>query len=144
MISTSANTVPPADGQISFLNRFSAVVAAVVFTVSTDVCAAEPLIVTEAGERLHVGGSLAAAGVMEQLRFTVNPFDPVTVMVAVFPVVAPGSMLIGVLPPLIVMVGTVTVRAMVVDAVRLPEVPAMVTVTGPAAEAALLAVRVAT
>ena len=52
------------------------VVIAVVDTVSVDVCAA-PLIVTEAGERLHVAGSLAAVGEMAQLRLTV-PVKPLT------------------------------------------------------------------
>jgi hypothetical protein len=65
----------------------------VVYTVSAEVCAEEPLIVTEAGERLHVAGSFVAAGVMAQLRVTapVNPFAGVTVIVEVFPVVAPGA-----------------------------------------------------
>ena len=63
-----------------------------VYTVSVVVCAAAPLIVTEAG-MLHVAGSLAAAGVMAQLRLTVPVYPPdgVTVMVEVFPVVAPGA-----------------------------------------------------
>lgn len=67
------------------------VVAAVVYTVSVDVCAA-PLIVTEAG-MLHVAGSLAASGVMAQLRLTgpVNPPDGVTVIVELFPLVTPGA-----------------------------------------------------
>ena len=38
--------------------------------------------------------------------------------------------------------GGVTVSAMVVDAVKVPEVPVMVTVTGPATVAVLLAVKV--
>jgi hypothetical protein len=69
-------------------------VGAVVYTVNVAVCAVAPLIVTEAGERLHVAGSLAAVGVMAQLRLTmpVNPPVPgVTVIVEVFPVVAPGA-----------------------------------------------------
>jgi hypothetical protein len=66
-------------------------------------------------------------------------------MVTVFPVVAPGSILIDELPPPIVNVGAgFTVRAMVVDAVRVPEVPVTVTVTGPPALAVLLAVSVNT
>ena len=89
---TSVRTVPPADGQNSFIGRFRAV-APVVYMVSAEVCAEEPLIVTEAGERLHVAGSFAATGVMAQLKVTaaVNPFVGVTVMVEVFPVVAPGA-----------------------------------------------------
>ena len=50
-----------------------------------------PLMVTVVGT-LHVGGSLAAVGVMAQLRLTapVNPYHGVTEIVDVFPVVAPG------------------------------------------------------
>jgi hypothetical protein len=68
--------------------------------VNVDVCAPVPVIVTEAGERLHDGGSLAATGLIEQLRFTVpvNPFDGVTVIGTVLPAVAPGVMLIDALP----------------------------------------------
>lgn len=63
-----------------------------VFTVRVIVWAVEPLIVIDAG-RLHVAGSLAALGVMAQLRLTVpvNPFDGVTVTVEVFSVIAPGA-----------------------------------------------------
>jgi hypothetical protein len=48
--------------------------------------------VTDAGT-LHVAGSLAAVGVMAQLRVTVpvKPFAGVTVIVEVLPVVAPGA-----------------------------------------------------
>jgi hypothetical protein len=68
-------------------------------------------------------------------------------MVAVFPVVAPGAMLkVVVLPLPAVKVGAaVTVRVTDVVAVSVPEVPAMVTVTGDVVTAAeLLAVRVST
>jgi len=126
---------------------FSEAVAAVVITVSVEVCAVFPLIVTELGARLQVGGSLAAAGLTEQLRFTipVNPFDGVNVIAAVFPVVAPGSMLIAAVPPLMTKVGSgVTVRAMDVAAVKVPEVPVTVTVTGPPAVAEPAAVSVST
>lgn len=66
-----------------------------------------PLIVTEDGARLYVGGSLAAVGLMEQLKLTVpvKPFEGLTEIVTVFPVVAPGSMLIVPPPPLPVKVG---------------------------------------
>jgi hypothetical protein len=81
-----------------------------------------PVIVTVAGDRLHVGGSLAATGLMEQLRLTVpvNPFVGVTGMETVLPVVAPGSMLIDTppLPPPIANVGaalTVTEPLMYVN-----------------------------
>jgi len=110
-----------------------------------EVCAAAPLIVSEGGERLHVTGSTASIGVTEQLRLTVpvNPFAGITVMVAVFPFVAPGAMLIA--EPLNENVGAaVTVRAMVVVAVSAPEIPLIVTVTGPPMAAVLLAVIVNT
>jgi hypothetical protein len=65
--------------------------AAVVFTVRVAVCTAVPLMVTEAGMS-HVAGSLAAAGVMAQVRLIVpvNPPDGVKVIADVFPAVAPG------------------------------------------------------
>ena len=46
---------------------------------------------------LHVAGSFAAAGVIAQVRLTipVKPFDGVTAMVEVFPLVAPGSTVIA-------------------------------------------------
>jgi hypothetical protein len=125
--------------------RFSAVDAAVVSTVSVDVCAVFPLSVTEAGLRLHVGGSLAAAGVMEQLRLTEpeKPFVPATLIVAVFPVVAPGATeIVPSLPPLPLgpKVGSAaTVSETVVVALNAPEVPVTVTVTGPPNVAVLLA-----
>jgi hypothetical protein len=143
--STTASAVPPADGQKKFFVRFSAVVAAVVSTVSVDVCAVLPLSVTDAGLRLHVGGSLAAAGVMEQLRLTEpeNPFVPTTLIVAVFPVVAPGATeIVPSLPPLPLgpKVGSaVTVSETVVVALNAPDVPVTVTVTGPPNVAVLLA-----
>ena len=110
-----------------------------------EVCAAAPLIVSEGGERLHVTGSTANTGVTEQLRLIVpvNPFAGVTVMVAVFPVVAPRAIVIA--EPLNENVGAAaTVREMVVVAVSVPEVPLMVTVTGPPIAAVLLAVSVST
>lgn len=143
--STTASAVPPTEGQKRFFVRFSAVVAAVVSTVSVDVCAVLPLSVTDAGLRLHVGGSLAAAGVMEQLRLTEpeNPFVPATPIIAVFPVVAPGaSEIVPSLPPLPLgpKVGSaVTVSETVVVALNAPEVPVTVTVTGPPNVAVLLA-----
>ena len=50
---------------------------------------------------LHVAGSLAAVGPIKQFKFTVPvyPFDGVTEIVTVFPVVALGSMLIEPPPP---------------------------------------------
>src|SRR5580692_12081126 len=78
---------PPAFGRTN-----AALLAAVVTTVSAEVWAVAPLIVTEAGERLHVAGSLAAAGLTAQVKATApaNPPDPVTLMVDPVPVVAPG------------------------------------------------------
>ncbi len=76
-------------------------VAAVVPIDSVEVCAVVPLNVTEVGERLQVAGSLAAVGLMEQVRLTApeNPLDPgVTVIFEVLPEVAPGATLIP--PPL--------------------------------------------
>lgn len=88
-------------------------------TVSVEVCAVVPLIVTEPGRILHVAGSLAAVGVMVQLRLTVpvKPFDGVTTIVEVFPLFAPGSMLIA--APVIANAAggaAVTVRIAVADA----------------------------
>ena len=79
----------------------AAVVAAVVVRVSEEVCAVVPLIVTEAGESAQVAESLAAAGVMAQVRATapVNPPEGVTLIVEVLPVVAPG---LAVMFPLLV------------------------------------------
>ncbi len=146
--SISASAIPPAEGQNSLFIWFSELVAAVVFTVSVDVCAVVPLRVTDVGDRVHDAGSLAAVGLIEQLRFTcpANPFSPTTLMVAVFPVVAPGAMLSAVVPPLpAVKVGSaVTVRVTVVVAVRVPEIPVTVTVTGPPTAAESPAVRVST
>jgi phage baseplate assembly protein gpV len=67
-----------------------------VFTVSVAFCGFSFVTVTVAGT-LHVGGSLAAAGVIAQLRLTapVNPYHGVTEIVDVFPVAAPGATLIG-------------------------------------------------
>lgn len=76
-----------------------AVVVVVEVTVSVPFCAALPLIVT-AEVTPQVTGLVAPAGavVTAQLKFTapVNPLEGVTVMLAVFPVVAPASKL---MPP---------------------------------------------
>ena len=89
---TSARTAPPVDGQKSLRGSLRAV-AAVVEMVRVEVCAVVPLRVTEGEVKLQVAGSLAAVGVMAQVRLTVpvNPLAPgVTVMVEVLPLVAPG------------------------------------------------------
>ena len=82
-MSSSASAVP-AEGHSSFFNRFSALVAAVVNTVNVELCVAVPVIVTDLGDMVQVGESLAAAGLIEQVRFTVpvNPFAPDTVIVS--------------------------------------------------------------
>jgi len=124
-----------------------ALVAAVVTIVSVELCAAVPVIATELGVRVQVGGSLAVAGVIEQVRLTVpvNPFDGVTVIAAVFPVDAPGAMLSKELPPPPPKVGSaVTVNATVVNAVSEPLVPVIGTVAGTPAVAVLAAVSVST
>lgn len=120
-------------------------------TVSVEVCAAGPLIVTEVGFRLHVGMSLTLVSfvVTLQVRFTIplNPFVPATLIVPTFPVVAPGVTVKDVVPP-----GPgakpgsgVMLRSTVVVAPSEPEVPVMVTVIALEVVAAeVLAVRVST
>jgi hypothetical protein len=122
-----------------------------VLTVSVEVCAPVPLIVTEVGFRLHVGMSVTLVSVVvtRQVRSTIplNPFVPATLIVAVFPVVEPGVTVKDVAPP---DPGArpgseVTLRSTVVVALSEPEVPVMVTVTAPEVVAAeLLAVSVST
>lgn len=123
-----------------------------VSTVSVDVWAAVPLRATEVGFRVHVGTSLAPVidVVTAHVRSTVplNPYVPTTLMVAVFPVVAPGETdkLWLPVPGLAPKPGSfVIVSATVVFAVSDPEVPVMVTVTGLEVTAAdVLTVRVST
>jgi hypothetical protein len=81
-------------GQADPLSRRRADVAGVVFTLRVVVCGEEPLRVTEAG-MLQVAGSLAALGVIAQLRLIapVNPPADVKVTVEVLPMVAPGATL---------------------------------------------------
>jgi len=71
-------------------------VVAVELTVSVEVTAAVPVMLTGVG-RLQVMGLTAPVGaaVTAQLTatFPVNPLVGVTVMVEVFPLVAPGAML---------------------------------------------------
>ncbi len=85
----TASAVPAAGRHAGWIRSL---VAAVVVTVSVDVCVVVPLNVTDDGESVHVGGSIAATGAMEQVRFTVpeKPLVPTTLIVAVFPVEAPG------------------------------------------------------
>jgi hypothetical protein len=128
-----------------------AVDAAVVLTVSVDVCGVALLIVTEVGFRLQVGMSVTFvnAVVTLQVRFTVpvKPFVPATLIVAVFPVVVPDVTVKDVVPP---DPGAkpgseVMLRATVVVALIEPEVPVIVTVAALAvADAEALAVRVST
>jgi len=87
-----ASADPPRDGQKILAGSFRAVVGGVVMTVRTAVCGPAPVIVAEDG-MLQVAGSLAAVGVMAQLRAIapVNPPPGVRVMVEVLPLVAPGA-----------------------------------------------------
>jgi len=95
--SMHARAVPSTAPHPNFAGRLSAEVAGVVVTVRTTVCAADPLMLTDAG-RLHVAGSLAAAGVIAQLKLIapVNPPTGVKLIVDVFPDVAPGATLTAV------------------------------------------------
>jgi hypothetical protein len=68
--SSNARTDPPAEGQNSGPGRFCADVE-VVWTVSVLVCAVVPLIVSETGERLHVGALSNTCGVTVQPSVTV-------------------------------------------------------------------------
>ncbi len=66
-------------------------------------------------------------------------------MVTVFPVVAPAAMVNDELLPLTANVGSaLTVSAKVVNAVSIPEVTVIVTVTGPPSAAVPRAIRVST
>ena len=115
--------------------------------VRVELCAVIPVIDTELGVNVQFGVSLAAAGVTAHVRLTVpvNPFDGVTAIGTIFPVVAPGAMLSVELTPATTKVGAeVTVNETVVDAVSEPEVPVIVNVVGPPATAVLVAVRVNT
>ncbi|MGA2730748.1 MAG: hypothetical protein ABSE96_23295 [Terracidiphilus sp.] len=89
--------------------------------VNVEVCATVPVITTEFGERLHVAGSLAAVGLIEQVRVTVpvNPFEGVIVMSTVFPVVAPGTILIDELP----LLPTTNVGGRATETEVVPDVP---------------------
>jgi hypothetical protein len=123
---TRAKAAPPAVGQKRFLGLLSAVVAAVVLMLK--VAIVTPLTETEAGI-LHVAGSLAAVGAMEQLRLTmpVNPPAGVMVMVEVLPEVAPAATVIG---PLLLRakLGVVTFTVTTAVWVSEPDVPVTVTV----------------
>ena len=131
----TASVVPPV-GQISCFMSFSALEAAVVVTVSVEVWAAVPLMVTLAGFKLHEGMSLTLVNdvVTTQLRFTApeNPFVPTMLIIPVFPVVAPGVIDMEVVPPLpTVKPGCGVIdREILVVALSVPEVPVTVTVTG--------------
>jgi hypothetical protein len=135
--SPKAKVNPPAKGQKILLFRFWALDAGVVFTVSVEVCATEPLIVTEVGLRLHVGMSLTFvnAVVTLQVRSTTppKPFIPATLMVPVFPVVAPGVTVKDVVPPDpgATPGSAMTLRSTVVVALSEAEVPVTVIVTAP-------------
>jgi hypothetical protein len=104
------------------------VVAAVVLTVNVEVCDG----VIEAGDRPHVGGSLAPEGldVIAHVKAIepLNPPDGITLIVEVFPLVAPG---LTVMLPLLVSVNVdaaagFTVTLTVVVCTSVPEVPVTV------------------
>jgi hypothetical protein len=79
--------------------------------------------------------------VVVEAKLTANPEEAVATRVSVVPTVwAPGLAKV-----MVCAIGAAfTVRAIVVDAVRLPDVPVMVTVTGPPVVAVPLAVSVST
>jgi hypothetical protein len=111
--SKQESVAPPAayqgtPGRLGWIN--SPLVAAVVVMVRVAVCAVVPVIVTAVGAKLHAAGSFAATGVMVQPRLTVPiyPFDGVTVMIEVFPVVAPRATETDAGVPLTVKLGLTT------------------------------------
>lgn len=99
-------------------------VGAVESMVRTDVEAAAPLMLTDAGASPQVTGSTALAGavVIAQARLTepVNPLVGAMVSVEVFPVVAPGATVIGALLESVMPGLPATVTVLVVVAVSLP------------------------
>ena len=106
---------------------------------------------TESGLRLHVGMSLTfdIEVVVLQARFTVplNPLVPTTLIVPVFPVVAPCATVMEVVPPLpgIKPDCAAMVKERLVVVLSVPEVPVIVTVTEVDVTAAeVLAARVST
>jgi hypothetical protein len=126
---STASTTPPVDGQKSLRGVLKAV-AAVVPMVSVEVTA--PLvIVTDGDESAQDAGSLAAVGVMAQVRFTVpaNPPDGVTEITDVLPLVAPGltERVLGLLLRAYALEVEVTVTLTTVVCVMEPEVPVTVT-----------------
>jgi len=95
------------------------------------------LTVTEDAARLHVPGSLAAVGVMAQVRFTVplKPFAPVNmtrdVLFKVAPAVKVMEVGVGVMekvPAAAVLTVTFTTAVCVIIEAPVPEVPVTVTV----------------
>jgi hypothetical protein len=99
----NASAVPPGETQNKIFVRFSALVAAVVITVSVEVLAAVPLRETETGFKLQVGMLLTTVNAVVTLhvRFTVplNPFVPTTLTVPVFPEVEPRVTVMDVVAP---------------------------------------------
>jgi hypothetical protein len=90
-----ARTAPLPEAQNPWSGRVRrAAVAAVEFTVSVAVVADAPVMLTLDG-RMQVGGSLGLTMLVvtaqERLTAAANPPEGVTVMVEVFPVVAPGE-----------------------------------------------------
>lgn len=139
---SSASADPPAEGKNSGRVRFCAEVE-VVWMVSVLVWAVVPFMVSEAGDRLHVGALLNDCGVTVQLSATVpeKAFTGVAVRVAVFPLVAPRAT-VNPAPLSENDGGPVTVTANVAVRTSEPETPVTVTVTGPVRGAELAAVSV--
>ena len=67
-------------------------------TVSAKFCAAVSLSISDAGVRIHVGGSLAATAAIEHARFTIpeNPLLATALAVVGLPVVASEATEMGV------------------------------------------------
>ena len=97
-----ANATPPVGAKNRLSGRFHALLAAVELTVSVEVVGELPAMLTEEGDKPHVGVAVKLLGLTEQVRLTVpvKLFDGVAVMTAVLPVVAPR---VSVRFPLLVM-----------------------------------------
>jgi hypothetical protein len=147
----NAIAVPPVVGHNKFFIRFPALDDAVVATESVDVWFVVPLTPKEAGLKLQVGMSLTFVidVLTAQLKLTVpeKPLVPTTLIVPVFPVVAPGVSVMEVVSPVpaVKLGSALIVSEMLVVALKVLEVPVIVTVTGVGVTMAeLLALRVST
>lgn len=138
-----ANVAPPAayHGTARGLGLTNApVVAVVVVTMSVPVPFDAPVMLTgDVAPKLKVGGSVAPVGLdvraAVSVTLPVNPPLGITVMVVVFPVVAPGELMVITPPLLSVKLGAMyalTLAVTVVGMVIAPEVPVTVTAYAPA------------